>query len=91
MSTSHTSETTTASASYWLRQFQLQQNMNDNLQARLRKAEGVLKEYRRVIADAKALHHESKWSEDVSYCVMCAERWPCLSVAILTGSDKEGH
>ena len=87
MSTSHISETK-ADASYWHRQFQLQQNAKDGLEARLRKVEGVLEEHRRVIAEAMALHRESRRSEAVSYCVMCAERWPCLSVAILSGGEN---
>lgn len=81
MSTTQISEAK-AGASYWHRQFQLRQNMSDVLQAQLRSAEGV-------IADAKALHRESKWSETVSYCVMCAERWPCKSVVILTRLDND--
>jgi hypothetical protein len=81
MSTTQISEAKVG-ASYWHRQFQLQQNMKDVLQAQLRSAEGV-------IAEAKALHRESKWSETVSYCVMCAERWPCESDVILTRLDND--
>ena len=86
MSTSHIAETK-ADASYWYRQFQLQQNTKDGLQARLKKAETDLEEHRRVIAEAKALHHESKFMETVSYCELCTERWPCESVLILPGTD----
>jgi hypothetical protein len=88
MSTVHISETK-ADASYWLRQFQLQQTMKDGVQARLRKAEADLEESRRVIADAKALHQELKVSDEVSYCVMCAERWPCASIRILNHHADE--
>ena len=87
MSPSHISETR-ADASYWHRQFQLQQNMKDGLQVQLRKAEDDLEEHRRVIAEAKALHHESKFMETVSYCALCTERWPCKSVVILTRPDN---
>jgi len=86
MSTSHISETK-ADAAYWYRQFQLQQNMKGGLQARLRKAEADLEEHRRVIAEVRALHHESKFMETVSYCELCTERWPCKSIAILTRID----
>lgn len=87
MSTSHISETK-ADASYWYRQFQLQQNTKDGLQAQLRKVEADLEEHRRVIAEAMALHHVLKYSESVSCCIMCAERWPCESVAILSGDGS---
>jgi hypothetical protein len=43
----------------------------------------------RLIDDVKALHQELKVSEDVSYCVMCAERWPCASIRILNHSEVE--
>jgi hypothetical protein len=63
--------------------------MNDAVQAQLKKAEEELDRLRQVIADAKALHRESKWSGTVSYCVMCAERWPCASMRILCRSEVE--
>jgi hypothetical protein len=86
MSTIHISETK-ADAAYWYRQFQLQQNMKGDLQARVRKLDVDLEEHRHVIAEARALHHESKFMETVSYCELCTERWPCESVLILTGID----
>jgi hypothetical protein len=75
-------------ASYWHRQFQFQQNMNDGLQAQLRKLEAHLEECRNVIVDAKTLHRESKFMETVSYCDLCTERWPCKSIAILARLDN---
>jgi hypothetical protein len=87
MSTVHISETK-ADAAYWYRQFQLQQNMKGGLQAQVTMLEADLEELRHVLAEARALHHESKFMETVSYCDLCTERWPCESVLVLTGSDN---
>ena len=86
MSTTHISEAK-AGASYWHRQFQFQQNLNDDLQARVRKLDVDLEEHHRVIDEVRALHHESKFMKTVSYCDLCTERWPCESMLILTRSD----
>jgi hypothetical protein len=59
----------------------------DSLLVQATKLDAELDRLRHVIADAKALHREMKCSETLSYCVMCAERWPCTSMVILMGAD----
>ncbi len=82
-----TTEELNEGAAYWLRQFQLQQDAKDNLQLRVTKLSSELESTRAAIAEAMALHRESKFMQTVSYCELCTERWPCKSVVILARID----
>ena len=82
-----TTEELNEGAAYWLRQCQLQQDAKDNLLVRVTKLSSELGSARAAIAEAMALHRESKFMQTVSYCELCTERWPCKSVAILARID----
>lgn len=70
MTTTNDLEEEKAGASYWLRQFQLQQEAASDLSAKLRDVVSVLDE-------VEALHQESKFMTTVSYCSSCTELFPC--------------
>jgi len=79
MTTVDTSQSTNAAASYWFRQFQLQQDTNQSLQSQLRKSVADAEDLRSVLAEVRALHHESLFMTSVPFCNLCVERWPCKS------------